>query len=153
MRKIYLVLLLIISTTRGEAMAFFDAGKVNIFSEVNGVLVVNGEVIDGAVVSRTVTWKGSEHEDSVTTKDGGKFIFPSMVKRDLTKFMPSEFTAFQKITVHYQDEIIKIWETVKREPIENGELEGSPLNLKCDLSDPSRFVHLAINSIETKCTW
>ena len=69
----------------------------------------------------------------------------------------SEFRAFQRILVQYNDEEYSIWSGAKGWPEEFSEFGGeAPLNLCCELSDEAERIELEnINCefISTSCKW
>ncbi|AFV00430.1 hypothetical protein M5M_16495 [Simiduia agarivorans SA1 = DSM 21679] len=127
--------------------------KANLFSSVKGVLTLSGSPLAGATINRSVRWRDEEHTDSTTTDKDGRFEFPAIMSSGSIPRLPAEFNAFQSMTVDHDGSQVLIWETVKAESEENAELEGQPMVLTCELSEASRFEHLLLNSIETRCRW
>ncbi|WP_407661774.1 DUF6795 domain-containing protein [Microbulbifer donghaiensis] len=59
-----------------------------------------------------------------------------MYESSITKLLPMEFISAQTIAVHHNDQEYKIWIYAKRQPKKNFELDGQPIKLTCELSDP-----------------
>ncbi|MBB3167499.1 carboxypeptidase-like regulatory domain-containing protein [Simiduia aestuariiviva] len=127
--------------------------KANLFSATEGVITLAGAPLQNAEVIRTVRWRDENHQDSTATDADGNFSFPDLMSDRSLSVLPSEFNAFQKIIVKHNNETFLLWETVKADPVSNGELEGEALRFTCELNEEPRFVHLLLNSIETRCHW
>lgn len=136
-----------------SAMGFFDFAKVCIFSEVNGVVVHNGEPLAGAKLTRTVRWKKKDLVDSTTSDADGRFKFDVLKVSASNKFLPVEPVIPQRITISHNGEEHVGWKTTKRDYDENGELAGKPLNLRCDLSGEMQHQEIGIRIIQGLCTW
>jgi hypothetical protein len=130
-----------------------DMSKANLFSAVAGVLAQDGVQLSGVKVVRTVKWRDEEHAEESVTDAEGRFRFPAKLSSASLSILPREFNAFQKLVALVDGEEVLLWETVKADPVDKGELEGADLNFTCDVADPLRFEHLLLNSIETRCRW
>ena len=133
-------------------MSIFGGKELFLFSGVNGVVTFNGEPVSGVEIKRVVKWNDTEFEDLVVSENNGNFKFDPLVK-NIKSLLPKEFVSYQTLKGTYDGKEYLMWETVKGSDVENGELEGSELIFKCELTDEPRFVHLMLNSIETNCIW
>lgn len=134
-------------------MSLLRAESVCIFSSMQGKLTFNGEPASGAKITRKVTWKGKKEEtDSTSAGDNGEFTFEVM-NRELKRFFPAEFVAYQKIIVDYQGEQYLIWEMAKRETSEFGELGGKLVNFRCELTNEPDGADVPRGLLLTSCKW
>lgn len=133
-------------------MSILNAGKSLVFSEVNGLILSNGEPVPHAKVIRKVEWASLE-TDETTTDEQGRFHFPDAYQRSVSRLLPAEFVAAQSLEVEVGGEPVKIWSNTKRSTDKNAELGGAALNLTCELSHPLAL-HREFGSIlRTNCTW
>lgn len=119
-------------------------GKLCMFSEVNGVVLRDGAPVEGALVERTFVWTSSRGEtatDSTETGSQGEFHFPPAFKRSLTaSILPHNPRIRQTILIRHEGEEYQAWVFVKGNYREDGELQGRPLALVCDLEEePARL--------------
>ena len=112
-------------------------GKMCLFSEVNGVVLRNGKPVEGAVVEREAFWRWKQQRirDSATTNEQGEFKLP-MVERAsiLGSFLPHEPVIEQGILIHVGREEFEAWGFIKRNYRVNGEADGKPLHMVCELT-------------------
>ncbi|MCH8499854.1 MAG: DUF4198 domain-containing protein [Marinobacter sp.] len=133
-----------------QAMA--DIGKVCVFSEVTGVIRLQGQPVEGATVVRTHDYRKAVSDQATTDADGA-FAFPAAFERAWTSILPIELVIAQRLTVSYQGQDYLIWSNTKRSKAENTELGGLPLTLTCELTDELRL-HREFGSIlRTNCVW
>ena len=133
-------ILLIVFTTQVNAMGFLDFMKVYIFSEVDGVVLMEGKPVSGAKVVRTADFKDKIYTDTVVTDGEGKFHFD-----DISTFSMrlSETAILQKIVINHQEKEYLAWELLKRNDNHYGELNDPEtsekpirmLNLTCELTE------------------
>ncbi|MCW8127632.1 DUF6795 domain-containing protein [Microbulbifer halophilus] len=152
MNKLFLLITLLSIAISGNSMSIFSAKETILFSPVDGIITYKNEPAGKAIVHRQVKYNDEVYEDSAETTDDGHFSFEPIAKKE-RYIVRNSFVAHQKIFVEYDGNQFLIWETAKREEEKNSELEGKNLSFKCELTDENRFVHLMLNSIETKCTW
>ena len=133
-------------------MALSDVGKVCLFSEISGVITLDGKPVANAKLVRTVK-KEKTIIDETTTDANGNFKMPAVFERTVTKFLPMEFVVKQDILLTYNNKEYKIWDGVKRKEEENAESRGKPLVVKCELN--SDVNHIAVNGsvFFNLCTW
>ena len=129
-----------------------DTGKVYLFSEVKGIVYLNGEPVPNAKVVRSYEYNSLEHEETVTDASGA-FYFPPLHGKSLSSILPIELVVAQSMVVSFNGKDYKIWSNTKRSKAHNSELGGSPLILKCDLVDELK-IHREFGSIlRTNCSW
>lgn len=133
-------------------MSITSVGKVCLFSQISGVIKIDGKPAKDATLIRTAN-RARERTDKTTTDDQGYFEFPPVFKPTVTKYLPQEFAASQQIQVLYGDKEYKIWEGVKRSPHENSEARGAPLIVECELNAPINRVWIDGAPFSTLCTW
>lgn len=133
-------------------MAFFDFGKVCLFSDVSGVILFNGSPATQAVIKRTYEYNKSQG-DQTQTDQNGRFNFNSVSQFSIAKFLPIEFVVAQSLTVEYQGKEYIIWTNTKRSFAKNSELGGQALQLTCELTT-ERSIYTDFGSIlHTSCKW
>jgi hypothetical protein len=151
--RFMLVLFSLFYTAVGAvAMDVRDMGKVCLFSAISGTITLDGKPAANARLVRTGDRDGARVDEAVTDEHG-YFEFPAMMERTLTKFLPQEFTASQKIIVHYNDEKYEIWSAVKRKKEENVESRGKSLVVRCELHAEQQLVIVNDSPIHSLCTW
>ncbi|UZJ45655.1 DUF4198 domain-containing protein [Marinimicrobium sp. C6131] len=133
-------------------MSLFDIGKVCVFSEFKARVTVNGEPLKNAVVIRRWEWLEPQ-QDRTTTDENGYFTFPAAFERSImNRALPIELVIAQGIYVETEGEVKKIWSNSKREPEENAELGGQPINLSCELTNDMKITRQYGSIMNTLCT-
>ena len=133
-------------------MGLGDFGKVCLFSAVSGTITLDGRPLANARLVRTGDRDGPKVDETVTDANGN-FAFPAMHERTITKFLPQEFVASQKMVVTYNDKNYEIWSSVKRKSEENTESRGKPLVVTCELNSEERSVVVDRVPIHGLCLW
>jgi hypothetical protein len=133
-------------------MSIGDVGKVCLFSAISGTITLNGKPAVNAKLVRTGDRDGAR-TDEATTDEKGYFQFPAMFERTITKFLPQEFVASQKITVNYNGQQYQIWSSIKRNPNENVESRGKPLIVSCELNSTEKSILVNRVPIHSLCEW
>ena len=114
-------------------MGLFDFLKVCLFSEVAGVVVVDGKPIAGAKLLRTVKLNDTVHSDETESNAEGKFHFDAMFTNSINKLLPIEPYLPQKIIISYNGREFLAWELDKHNFDEEGELLRK-IHISCDLA-------------------
>lgn len=148
----YLTLLILIFPGLGNAMSSFNPLKACIFSDMHINLTLDGKPASGAKVVRTVNWK-NEITDTFTADEAGQVDLPAMYQSSITQALPVEFVSAQVIKVQYEDEEYKIWVYAKRDPAENVEFDGRPIQLTCELSEEPTTSRAFGSVVKTACKW
>lgn len=148
----FLVLLIASIPALGNAMSSLNPFKACTFSEMKLQLTLDGKPADGAKVIRTVNWK-EEIVDTFKADESGTVQLPAMHESSITQVLPVEFVASQVINVQYKDKDYKIWVYAKRNPAENFEMSGEPLEMSCELSDEPKTERAFDSIVKTSCKW
>lgn len=107
-----------------------------LFSEVNGTVFLNGKPLPGAEVEQEYQWKDTIKNTRVTTDANGRYRFPAVTEKSfLWSVLPHEPVVFQNLRIHYQGKVYKGWAQTKHNYDNNGELNGRPFQLRCELTD------------------
>lgn len=127
----------------------------NVFSEVYGVVMVDGNPVAGATVERYYRWKQEKVFDKTTTDEQGRYHFPEIVRHSLIwSILPHEARISQSINIYHEGSVYSGWYHVKGNYDRNGELKGRPLKLKCDLRSPegphAETQHYGVCSVEKR---
>ncbi|MFA0814000.1 DUF6795 domain-containing protein [Microbulbifer epialgicus] len=131
-------------------MAFLNPLKACTFSEMKIRLTLNGEPAVGAKVIRTIDWK-DEQVDFYTSDEDGNIDLPAKFESSFTQVLPVEFISSQSINVEYENNNYLIWIYAKRNPGENSEMNGDPINLSCELSDEPKTERKFKSAVKTSC--
>ena len=117
-------------------MGLFDFMKVCLFSEVNGVVTLEGKPVAGADLIRTAEINDKVHTDRAMTDENGRFHFSAMYTNSLNKILPVEPVIPQTITIQYQGNSYSGWRTTRRGYDENSEMKNNKnIALTCELTD------------------
>jgi hypothetical protein len=132
-KRCLVVVILTGSIREVEAMPVFN--KRILFSDVKGVVLDNGTPVAGVVVERKVKEAGKEKVDTVITDNSGRFNFNRIEKtaHSIFGFLPHETVITQRISINIADQKYKAWVCIKRNYDNNGELQGMPIDLICDI--------------------
>lgn len=133
-------------------MSLGDVGKVCLFSPISGTITLNGVPAANARVVRTGDRDGP-HVDETFTDAQGYFELPAMYERTITKLLPMEFVALQKIVVSHQGKDYQIWKSIKRNPDLNAESRGKPLVVVCELDSEEKSIIVNRVPIHSLCVW
>jgi len=131
-------------------MAFLNPLKACTFSEMKIKITLNGKPASGAKIIRTVDWK-DEQVDFFTSDEGGNIDLPAKFESSFTQVLPVEFISSQSINVEYENNNYLIWIYAKRNPGENSEMNGNPINLSCELSDEPKTERKFKSAVKTSC--
>lgn len=136
-------------------MALFDT--FYLFSEVNGLVLHNGQPVVGAEIEQTCHWTFEKKDFAYRTKTDatGRFYLPAITaKQTLLSFFPHEPVIKQKILIHHQGQRYLAWNNAKRNYDNNGEINeftgnnSEPLkhapNIMCDLSNSEELLETRI---------
>jgi len=121
-------------------MGMLDFMRVYIFSEVDGVVLMNGKPVSGANVIRTADYKDKVHSNTVVTDEQGRFHFDDIYTYSMRL---SETAILQRIMIHYEGEEYLAWKLLKKHDSRYGELNDpdtpaestQKLNLTCELTN------------------
>lgn len=152
MRYAIFLALTIVFFQNVEAMSMFGVGKTCVFSSVKARLIRDGEPLKNTRVIRRWEWNELK-EDSTDTDAAGYFELPAVFEESLTRMLPIELVIAQGLYVVENGAETQIWSNSKREPGENAELEGRPMELVCEMTNETK-IHRDFGSLlSTRCTW
>jgi len=112
-------ILLINYPTQVQAMGFLDFMRIYIFSEVDGVVLMEGKPVSGARVVQTADFKDKIHTHTAITDDQGRFHFDDIYTYSMRL---SETAILQKIVIQHKDKEYLAWQLMKRNDSRYGEL-------------------------------
>ena len=120
-------------------MGFLDFMRIYIFSEVDGVVLLEGKPVSGATVIRTADYKDKLYSDTVITDDQGRFHFDDIYIYSMRLFGTY---IWQKITIQYDGKEYLAWKMMKGydtrySELSDPELPDAPikkLQLRCELT-------------------
>ncbi|MBT1063889.1 hypothetical protein KJY73_09915 [Bowmanella sp. Y26] len=107
------------------------------FTEVEGVVLLNGEPVEGAEVISSYDWSNKDERKSkkLLTDSYGKFSFPEWSsKQFLSSILPMEPVIRQEIIIEYKGERYTAWAFNKHSYGRGDETGKSPIKLVCDLA-------------------
>lgn len=152
MKYAILLVVVFIVYQKVEAMSFFDVGKTCVFSAVKVRLTKNGEPLKNTKVVRKWEWNELK-EDSATTDENGFFEFPAVFESSISRLLPVELVIAQGLYVVEDGEEVKIWSNSKREPEENAEFDGRPIDMTCEITNELEIHREFGSRMRTLCTW
>ena len=133
-------------------LLFTDLGKAYTFSEMRLAITYQGTPAKDARVVRIVEWQ-RERVDEFRTDEHGVVTLPQVRERSIIQYFPAEFVTAQVVDVYFDNREFRIWLNSKRDPAENAELRGQPLDLRCELTDAERLVDADRMMLVTNCVW
>ncbi|TBU81483.1 hypothetical protein DNK06_06795 [Pseudomonas daroniae] len=122
---------------QGQAMAF---GKtLYLFSEVEGIVLLDGQPVEGVEVERICHWKDELKTERMLTDALGRYHFPEITAKSLLwSLLPHEPVVFQLLRIHHQGKLHKGWDFTKHNYDSLGEVKNHRLKFVCDLnSEPA----------------
>jgi hypothetical protein len=108
--------------------------KTCVFSSVKAQLTIEGEPVKGATVIRRWDWQ-KQREDRTVTDESGYFEFPARFEYSVLRLLPAEIVIGQGLYVLLEGEEKAFWTNARRDPEENAEYQGHPIDIVCDLRD------------------
>ena len=121
----------------------FDFLKIYLFSEVNGVVLLNGKPVQGAELIRTAAPGSKSYTDKAMTDAEGRFHFDAMVVHTLRTLIPGEAVIRQTISIRFQGKDYLGWKSTKRDIANHGEL---------NLLDPRKSLPIQLFRVECELT-
>jgi hypothetical protein len=106
----------------------YAMGKVYLFSEVRGRVLLGGAPVTGATVSREFHWSwGNEKKsDSLVTNDKGEFRFPEITRRSLSaSLFPHQPVIQQYIEITHEGKKYIAWSHAKMNYDQNSETKST----------------------------
>jgi hypothetical protein len=88
MKKIVLVtFVLFFITTEGYGMSLFDIGKICLFSEVKGQVLLRGKPLNNVEVIRSTKFQNDKNIEVTHSNDNGEFYFDASYKNSIAKLL------------------------------------------------------------------
>jgi len=131
-------------------MGLFDFMKVCLFSEVNGVVTLQGKPVAGAKIVRTAKINDTPYTDSTVTDKSGKFYFEARFTSSINKIVPVEPRIPQKLVIEHDGQEHTAWEMSKRNYDLDGEL-GKPINISCEITNKEVKQEIGYRILWGKC--
>jgi len=126
--------------------------EIVICSPMEGRITFNGAPAAGARIERLLKWKDDTGQtDTTITDENGYFRLP-IIKEKAKLPKLAQFVVLQKIHIFHNKEYL-IWTMGKMSKDLYGELDGKPINFRCELTDESRPLSLENASLVTVCQW
>jgi hypothetical protein len=121
-------------------------GKVVIWSAMKGRVLMDGQPVVGAVLTREYHWHWPDQKgsDVAKTNAAGEFAFPAIERRMiLGSLLPHEPVIEQQMTVEYEGKSYQAWAYFKRDYEPNDENDGRPIDVTCHLgAERARHGHV-----------
>ncbi len=109
-----------------------------IFSEVKGFITQGGKRAANISIERSYYWhwKGVRQTETVTTNEKGEFFFPAIKGKSLSaSLIRHDACINQEISIYTSNtNKYKVWEHIKNNYDNNGELAGDTINISCELN-------------------
>jgi len=150
-------LVLMSFSLEGASMSLFITKKeIVLSSPLEGILTYKGKPLSNVKIERNLSWYDGEGEkvDFVVTDEKGHFNLP-FVKKELEVNGLVQLVVAQEIYATYKSESIFIWVTAKLKHSEYDELNGKPINVRCDLTAEPWIYRddAAAVAVKTRCKW
>lgn len=129
-----LVLSMWLFATEVNAMGW----KKILFSNVHGIVLDGGKPVPDALVTRYFNFGLTDESQTDTTRtDGnGVFTFPEISRLSLlASIVPAQPDIPQKISITHGGKDYLAWLFTKRNYVANGELQGKPIDMVCELTN------------------
>ena len=134
-------------------MGLFDFVKICLFSEVNGIVTLNGKPVAGVEVIRTSQMGHDNiYTDKTVTDEQGRYRFAARFTHSVYKIAPVEPNVRQKIAFLYQGNEYLGWRMNKHNYDINTEL-GRPITLTCELTSEPQLRMGLRHGAHGICTW
>lgn len=151
MKNVLILSIILMLLPQGTfAMSIFNPTKTCVFSEVKARLVLNGEPLKNAKVTRQWEWHKRRSDEAVTDAEG-HVTFPAVYESSVTRLLPAEIVIGQRLSVELNDEVIIFWQNSKREAVENSEYGGSSFDVVCELSEEKVLIESYGSLMATMC--
>jgi len=121
----------------------FNILKFQIYPEVNGIVTMNGEPVEGAVVKRFHDFRDKEKTCEYITKKDGEFHFPETNGYSLWGLTPFENRTHQIITINFNHAEYTAWRLSKSSRDDDPALSKILSMLCCELTNEE--VHKSID--------
>ena len=118
--------------------AMFDSLKIQVYPEVNGVVTMNGEPVEGALVKFVYNYNDKDKVIETTTDKSGKFHFSEKYERTLRMVFGLETAIHQNITIIYNYATYVAWRTIKYAHGEDTALSNKLTSLNCELTNEEK---------------
>lgn len=149
------ILFLTTYSLAGSSMSLFSKSEEEVIlcSPIEGIITFKGKPVANIKIDRWLKWKDETGEiDSTYTDDKGQFSLP--VKKEIVKGNAlSQFVVAQEIRASHNEVEYPIWAKAKRAKEMFGELDGKPVNFRCELTDELVRVDAGRGTLMTSCKW
>ena len=137
--RFLLIVYLNLPSTQVHAMGFLDFMRIYLFSEVDGVVLLQGKPVSGATVVRMTEYRDKMYNHTVLTDAQGRFHFDDIYVYSMRL---GNTSIGQHIIIHYAGKEYIAWRTIKHYDNRYGELTDpevpdapiKKLNLRCELT-------------------
>lgn len=116
---------------------------IYLFSNVEGRVLLDGQPVPNVEVEQEFIWAWNDEKGvvRVMTDADGRFSFPAVTRKSFwASLLPHDAGVRQTILLHHNGQIYKGWMANKGNYALNGELDGKPIVLTCDLADSPAHV-------------
>ncbi len=127
--------------------------EVVVCSPMEGKITYKNEPVSGAKIERFLKWKDDVGETDVAYTDKAGNFKLSEIKDTVTLSKISTFVMAQEIRVYYSGNEYPIWAKAKWDKGIYGELNGIPVNFRCELTDEFITVEAGEGMLITSCKW
>ena len=121
-----------------QKYAMFDSLKIQVYPEVNGVVTMNGEPVEGALVKLVYNYNDKENTIETTSDKNGRFHFTEINIHTLRLLLPLETSIDQKITINYNHATYLAWQTTKYALKDDPAISKKLSSLNCELTNEEK---------------
>jgi hypothetical protein len=115
-------------------MGLFDV-KVCVFSEVRGIVIMQGLPVEGAVIERKYQLNKDEVIDKTNTDASGYFSMPPICVSSIRTLYPHQPSILQVVNIYFGDDTYQAFGFHKGNYKSNGERGDKPLLMMCELTN------------------
>jgi hypothetical protein len=134
-----LILILFFGCRHKEGSEELTMKQKTLFSQVDGILLCDGQPIAGVEIEQRCNWLGVDSFHAISKSDSnGVYHFPAIRSRKSQAAGEKDIFIMQTLIVRLGEEAFDLWRNTKYDYRENGELGGYPLQLRHDLAEASR---------------
>ena len=110
--------------------------KFQIYPEVNGIVTMNGEPVEGAEVTMSYIFRGKQGSTICKTDRNGVFTFKEKTIYSLASILLLQSVISQKLSIKYNHIEYSAWNVIKYNPSDDPKLTKLLTNLTCELTNP-----------------
>ena len=141
--KYFLIISIVLLFVISVVFYFSYRRNLYLFSEIKGLITINGKPVPYAEVSESATWNWNKEEFSFgkkTEKDGTFSFSPIISHSFFAGILPEEIRIKQMIRITYDNVTYDGWMHFKQDYGNLSEIEGGRLDVICELTNSKDYL-------------